>query len=246
MGDDAECPRPVLVIGGTDPAHDELVARIGGLGFEPVCCPTPETALLALEEAEEPIHCVLVSSERADRNLKRALKPLRKLGAPAGLHLAAFGQEPDRAGRRRLRSAGVHYALWQPIEESTLRFQLNRLTRSDPGDEIRRARRVPTHLPARALAGGRSRDAIVYSLSEAGAFLETPRACMNGARVEIELVLPTGMLVLSSTVAFANVPGNLQRPNLPLGMGVHFDQPAAAGLSALADYVETRSSQLVV
>ena len=134
MGEDFELTRAVILLDGSSGPNDELVTHVAELGFVPVCCPTFEAAEAALECAEDPIHCTLIPTEFADRGLKRGLKNLRKRGVRAGLHLVAVGPEPDRSTRKRLRSAGIHYALWEPLEESTLRFQLNRLTHSLPNN----------------------------------------------------------------------------------------------------------------
>jgi hypothetical protein len=69
---------------------------------------------------------------------------------------------------------------------------------------------------------------------------------MSGAEVEVELLLPDTTVTLAGSVAFANVPGNLQRPNLPLGMGVHFHEPSATERNVVVGYVESRLAQLEV
>jgi hypothetical protein len=246
MGEEALHTPCVLLLGGQDGRPSELTGPIADLGFVPVSCATFEAAEQALEQADEPIRCAVVPTSLADRGLRRSLKPVRRAGARGGLQLAAFGPEPERSARRLLRAAGVRYALWEPVEEATLRFQLNRLTRAGATHEVRRARRAPSRVPARVYAGGRGRDTLVYSLSESGAFLETPRACMSGAEVEVELLLPDTTVTLAGSVAFANVPGNLQRPNLPLGMGVHFHEPSATERNVVVGYVESRLAQLEV
>lgn len=247
MGDEDErSARPVLLIEGAGARTDGLGGRIRELGFELHVCPDLESAEAALAAGDPPIRCVLVPTGRCDRQWKRAIKALRRTGARTGAELVALGPEPERAERKLLRSAGFRYSLWEPVSDAALRFQLNRLTRVNADDEIRAARRVPTALAARATAGGRSRDASVYSLSESGAFLETRRACMSGARVDVELLLPDRTLRVPGVVAFANVPGNLQRPNLPLGMGVRFDDLESETRSALVDYVESQLAQLAV
>ena len=105
---------------------------------------------------------------------------------------------------------------------------------------------MPTYLLARVFQGDRHKDAVVYSLSEGGSFLETPRASMEGALIEVELKLPGHPIRLPAEVVFANVPGNLQRPNLPLGMGVRFTNNQSADADALHDYVMQRFEQLEV
>jgi hypothetical protein len=69
---------------------------------------------------------------------------------------------------------------------------------------------------------------------------------MNGAELEMEIRLPSGPVSLSAIVMFANVPGNLQRPNLPLGMGVRFATMTDSGFALLHDYVASKAAQLTV
>jgi len=245
MAEDPIGTPSVLLLEGPEGTWDELAARIGGLGFHLLRCETIEAAERALEAAQAPVRAVLLPTDLADRRLKKALKGLMSIGGKR-LRIAAVGDEPDAEDRKYLRAAGVRYGLWEPIDATTLRFQLNRLTALGEVDAIRGAERVPTRLQARATAGGRARDAALYSLSESGAFLATPRACMQGAEVEIEIRLPTGAITAPGTVMFSNVPGNLQRPNLPLGMGVRFGQLAPADASALRDYVESQLPHVLV
>jgi uncharacterized protein (TIGR02266 family) len=87
---------------------------------------------------------------------------------------------------------------------------------------------------------------MVYNLSPGGAFLQTNRASMNGAHVEVELQLPEGPIAARGEVIFANVPGNLQRPNLPLGMGVRFEDLDPASRKKILSYVKQRVTELEV
>jgi hypothetical protein len=127
-----------------------------------------------------------------------------------------------------------------------LRFQVNRALNGDRADHGRAKPRVPTFLVARIHSGGRTKDAVVYSLSETGAFLETPRASMDGAAIEVELRLPGEVLTVHAQVVFSNVPGNLQRPNLPLGMGVHFGDMPRDARKRITEYVDDRMQQMVL
>ena len=90
------------------------------------------------------------------------------------------------------------------------------------------------------------REAVIYSLSESGAFLQTQRACIEGAEVELDLELPAQPLRVRGRVAFANVPGNLHRDNSPDGMGVEYLDIEGDALTAIRNYVKTRRSQLEV
>ncbi|MBW2389250.1 MAG: PilZ domain-containing protein, partial [Deltaproteobacteria bacterium] len=70
----------------------------------------------------------------------------------------------------------------------------------------------------------RQKNAAIYSLAETGAFLVTQRASMKGTRIDLRLRIPGGPITTAAEVVYANVPGNLQRPGLPMGMGVQFQE----------------------
>jgi hypothetical protein len=132
----------------------------------------------------------------------------------------------------------IEACLWDPIADTQLRFVIN-----DAGYEIREGRvrknpRVPTEIAARIITDVGEREALVYSLSEGGAYLETPRAMAVGARLRIELPLPWVNIDIDARVLHSNVPGNLQQQNLALGMGVEFIDIDAETRAVIADYVD--------
>jgi hypothetical protein len=69
---------------------------------------------------------------------------------------------------------------------------------------------------------------------------------MTGAKLELKLPLPGGPLCVRSDVVFSNVPGNLRRPNLPIGMGVRFRPLPEGDAKTLRDYIEAKLSQICV
>jgi hypothetical protein len=82
---------------------------------------------------------------------------------------------------------------------------------------------------------------MLYNLSTTGAFIETSRPNMPGGRITLTIEFPDGPVETLAQVVFANVPGNLQRPNLPLGMGVRFAGTAAAAAERVAKFVAERT-----
>jgi len=236
----------VLMVEALDGSSTRLAERMMPFCIEPVLVPELAEAQEILEERRVAISAVLIPTDLSTQNLKKALKNLRKVGPASGLTFVSFGQPPRPDERKQLRGAGLSIALWEPYDDGTLRFQLNRGVCGDRDEHHRASPRVPTYLLARAFVGDRAKDAVLYSLSEGGAFLETPRASMDGAQLEIELRLPTGPVRVKGQVMFSNVPGNLQQPNLPLGMGVRFCSIGSADSKAIADYVHERLEQLNV
>lgn len=155
------------------------------------------------------------------------------------LTLAVLGAQPPERQLEAFRQAGTTLCLWEPFSDGELRFVLNQALHGLEGCS-RGEVRVPTDLSARVESATGEKPASVYNLSVSGAYLETMRPTSNGGRVMVELPMAGGMLRVQARVVSTNVPGNLQRPNLPMGMGVQFFGVEPATSSALAGYVEER------
>ncbi len=239
---------PVVLIEGSAGRLHELARRIRLQGAEPIVAQgTTEAGVLIPEPGPDGgVAAVLLDVELAGRNLKKDLQRLRSAAGSQELFFVAVGEAPATSARKKLRSAGVRCALWEPFDDATLRFQLNRAWNADRDDHKRQSPRIPTYLHAQVGGGQRVKDGVVYSLSVQGAFIEAPRASMAGASVELAIRLPGCFIETRGRVVFANVPGNLQRPNLPLGMAVRFEKLDTATTKQLKSYVKDRLAQLEV
>lgn len=69
---------------------------------------------------------------------------------------------------------------------------------------------------------------------------------MYGAPLRTLFEIDRERFEIDGIVAFANVPGNLQRPNLPLGIGIQFDHPDATTCNAIARVIQDRLANLEV
>lgn len=236
----------VMLIESLDGSSHKLAERIMSFGIEPILVTDFEEAQQLLDQRRHLISGVMVPTSLPSQNLKKEVKALRRKGPASGIIFVSVGKPPTPDERKKLRAAGMQIALWEPYDDGTLRFQLNRALGGDRDAHGRAFKRAPTYLLARIFVAGRTKDAVVYSLSEGGAFLETPRASMDGAHVDLELRLPANHVRVAGEVIFSNVPGNLQRPNLPMGMGVRFDDIAAELGALLRDYVAKRLDDLNV
>ncbi len=193
---------------------------------------------------------MLIPPDLPTLDLPRALRSLSRGANGATLPLLVCGPAPDAAARARLREAGARLALWEPADDQTLRFQVNRaLAGANAGDVPRAALRVPTDWPVEVRMGRRSRPARVYSLSARGAFLATPVPALRRSLVHLSLPLAAAggdPLRISCEVVSTNVPGNLRRRNLPLGMGVRFLGLRKETQRVLERYTEERAAELLV
>lgn len=236
----------VILIEGSDGGITTLSERLRSFDVEPIRVANLESAEALVAAQHQPFCVVMIPTDYHHDKLKKVLRPIATASAHSEVMFVSVGRHPTPSHRKLLRAAGVKLALWEPYDEGTLRFQLNRALGGDRDHHHRRTLRVPTYLLARIFIGGRTKDAVVYSLSEGGAFLETQRASMEGAQVEVELRLPMGAIRVHGEVLFSNVPGNLQRPNLPLGMGLRFTRISAADTKTIKEFVTARYGELNV
>ncbi len=237
----------VLLMESTPERAVALAARLRGLGgYRATAAKTPEQALSLVEEERLGISAALLAPDFPFADLSRGLGALRAAAGARRLGVVAIGRRPSADVLARLREASVHLALWEPYDDLRLRFQLNRVLAGPDEESLRHDQRAPTEWRARIFGGGREKEALVYSVSVGGAFLATPRPSMRGARVTVVLPLPAGNVSLDGRVIYTNVPGNLQRPDLPIGMGVSFEAPSAEAARALRVSIAETLLSLVV
>jgi hypothetical protein len=235
----------VLLIENTAPSGSHsLAAGLVRLGIEPIRVPDLEQAVEMVKSREYAIRAVLLPSDLPGAHVRKALKSMRR--REPVLPALVYGKVPDNGQRKQLLKADVLLSLWEGYDEGMLRFQMNRLVSGDTHASVRGSRRAPAHVPVRMLIGGREKSGTLYSVSEGGCFIETTRASMDSARLHMIFSLANIGYALDGTVAFSNVPGNLQRPNLPLGMGVRFNEVPEKARWQLADFIRERMDSLEV
>ena len=181
-------------------------------------------------------------------DLRLAFSGFRDLADEGRLAVLVAGTAPRADDRKRLRDAGAEFALFEPLDDHTLRFQLNRAlsgaSDGPGGGGERRAVRVPTDWPVRVRMGGREKPARVYCISSSGAYLATSRPSFRGSLLYVTVPLPSGTVDLAGRVVMTNVPGNLVRENLPLGMAVQFTGTALEVEDSLREFAEAQSAAL--
>jgi Tfp pilus assembly protein PilZ len=234
-----------LLLVESDPERtDALAAGLVRLGVEPIRVPDLADAVAVVKSKEYAIAAIIVPADLSGGDLRKALKSMRR--REPVMPAMAYGKAPVDTQADALRNAGILLALWDGYDEGLLRFQVNRLLSGDTQSAARRSRRAPAGTPVRILVGGREKGGVIYSLSEGGCFIETPRASMDGAHLVLRFEIDGCALELSGDVAFSNVPGNLQRPNLPLGMGVRFDDVPTATRQTLERFIQRRTEALEI
>ncbi len=214
--------KTVLLLDGLDTNMGPVDQRLRKLGFQPLRAKTPQEAFQIAEDRRGHIGAIVVPPDLVVVDLRAAIADLCSTASEDGVDCIALGPRPPGRIVDELRAAGVARALWQPFGDGPLRFHLNRaLAESGPGGS-RAELRVPARVPVRVWLSGRHKPAKTYTLAASGAFLETGRPSLRGARLGIQMQMETGEIELEARVVYPNVPGNFQKWNLPLGMAVEF------------------------
>jgi hypothetical protein len=241
--------KDLLVLGASAPEMDLLRARLARLGYRPLPAKEPHQAHMLLRVAGGRVGAVVVPSDLPVVELRPALDALRRHVPGGRIAFLGAGREPGLPMRNRMRDAGVAFAAFDPVDLHTLRFQVNRALAD--GEALRmRGRdtaRAPADWPVTVRVAGREKKGRLYSVSATGAYVAIDQPSIAGSQVGLELTLPgERRLKLAGRVVMTNVPGNLIRRSLPLGMGVCFDQLSDAASVALLVYAEDRLKQLAM
>ena len=234
----------LLIDAGAQPLH-ALAARLKRLGYRTVVAKTPGEAQDILCDPRRRVGAVVVPPDLPVPDLAGALGALQALGSEGPLPFLAAGPRPDEETLGRLRAAAVRFGLWDPVDGNTLRFLVNRSLASDQ-DFLRERRtvRAPVDWRVRVRTAQREKDARIYTVSANGAFLATERPLMRRSLVHLRLPLPSGPIQTAARVVMTNVPGNLLRANLPVGMGVAFTGAGAEEQASLQHFAESRFRDL--
>lgn len=238
--------RSILVLGAHSAHMGALTDRIRALGYESIRVKTPNEAIEIAIERNLEYGVGLFEPQGLAFNLIEALESIRCRSNSLDMRYIATGEEPNDEECTKLRDAGISVALWAPVEDHALRFQLNASMSRNHEEFLRSEARAPIDVSATVKAGGRRKQVSVYSLSAGGAFLETARPSMAGVDLEVTLLSPDGELSLDAHVLYTNVPGNLSQPTLPLGMGVRFENLGRSALDAIRQIVEFNSVALSI
>ena len=223
----------VLVLDGGGAPRGTLTQRLRRLGYRTLRAKSPEQAFEIVGEQRQQVTAALIPPDLAVIELRAALAALAASAPDGLLSYVAIGACPRPESIAELREAGVELALWEPFDDARLRFQVNRALARFWDRPARREPRAPFDVPAQFFHAGRQKNARVYTLSAGGVYLETPRPAVRNAAVEVEVPIGPGALRLQGNVLFTNVPGNLHRSNLPVGMGVAFHAVAEPLLAAI-------------
>ena len=169
----------VLILGEHGSAINDLASRARAMGFSVVRAKMPLDAIELARSRGEQLGAVLIDPDLPVPDLASVVEALAsELAIPRTSIIAAgIGAESLEPAD----ASAIERVLRAPVEDNVLRFELNRALSGDQLSRPRSSERAPMGWQVRVYQGGRVKNASVYSLSNGGAYLETPRPAMRGA-----------------------------------------------------------------
>jgi len=236
----------LLIDAGRESMH-VLASRIRRLGYPVIYADTTGKATQLLGDPGYAVSAVVIPPDLPVPNLLSAVEAFRRASAVGHLAFLVSGSRPPPGRREELADAGVGFALWEPVDAHTLRFQINRALAGQITPASRRgALRAPASWPVDLRVGRHHEKARVYTISATGAFLATPAPPPRQTSVFAKMDLPMATVRTTGRVVFANVPGDSMRRSLPVGMAVHFEDTPPETETLFRIYAEIRHCVLEV
>lgn len=236
----------LLIDAGHESMH-VLASRVRRLGYPVLYAKTSEKANQLLSNPTYAVGAVVIPPDLPVTDLRTALEAFRRVSTAERLAFLVSGSRPPTGRRTELAEAGVEFALWDPVDAHTLRFQINRaMSGNSPRPWRRGALRAPASWPVDLRVGGRREKARVYTISSGGAFLATSAHAPPRTSVFAKMDLPMATVRTSGRVVFANAPGNQMNHSLPAGIAVRFEDTTAETEALLRIYAEIRQCVLEV
>lgn len=233
--------RSQVLLFGYGKAHDELAGRIVVLGYRALRANDVESAVDLIRRQEQPVRVLMFPVDAPFAIRADDLRRMAEACGGLGLRTIVTGAQPGPSVIAALKRDGARYALWKGFHDADLRFTLNAALYDETRGQKRPALRVPASLVARVKSAAGEKAAMLYNLSTTGAFVETTRPGMPGGRITLTIEFSDGPVTTLASVVFANVPGNLQKPNLPLGMGVKYTGIETSVAERIAKYVSEKA-----
>ena len=224
----------------------EVALRLIRLGIDVVYARSADEAFLLAGDNGQQIRAVVVPPSVAMPDLERVLERISNQQNQEPVSVVVMGEKPAEEVRARLRLAGAEWAVWNTDDDSALRYAVNGALTLPSEVFERRETRVPTNLMASFWLDDARGDAVIYTLSARGAFLETPRPIPVSTRLQIEVWLPNVRFNTAAKVIYANVPGGRSRASWPVGVGVVFEELADRHEVALRGYITERANDTTI
>jgi hypothetical protein len=207
--------RYALIFDDEKSALGTVALRLLRLGIDTSYAKDPDEAFLWAQQEAGRIRAILFAPGIDIHDVMTLATQVATRAQMEPPNLIVIGARPEDEVVDRLRKGGVQWALWEPYDESALRWVVNEAMAPAEATGSRQEPRVPTTFLGKTWYRTNRKDVVISSLSVGGAFLESPNPFWEGIELTLEIPLPGGPLVTKATVRY-------QTEGRNSGMGVTF------------------------
>ena len=223
-----------------------LAGRLERMGFQ-VALVADEAQLRQLLMGGTTPSAVVLNVGLGSSSVRDSLAVTHQASRHHDVTVLAVGEAPRAPLRDQLRHAGVSLAAFGPIDDHTLRFQVNRAFLATRGEgPARRELRAPVDWETGLLAGRRLLSGTIYNISSGGVFVETVRPPDLGSVLQLDIPLPFGISRVSGEVVHVNLPGHQRSRRAPVGLGIRFDPIPLSVRSGIESVLSERCARLLL
>lgn len=238
----------VLVADDRECTLGAMALRLTRIGLDPIYTnDADEAVLLAAQEAKR-LGAIAFPVSRPVDELDHMIKSVAERAGIQPDAMIPVGPRPNETEMLvALRERGIRWAVWDPYDDSDLRFVLSAVLARRADADLRLEPRVPAHgMRARLYKGRLGRDVVVIDLSVSGAFLASDKPMPEDTVVSLELTLGARTMTIRSRVRWVRRDPDAERWDLSTGMGVEFEDVKPEQAAELRRFVQTRTADYVV
>jgi hypothetical protein len=230
-----------LILDDEEASLGRVALRMLRAGIQVLHAKGLHEAWLLGEQERDRVRALLFPTSVRLEDVVTLSQRLERDGKEGSLRLVAIGPEPEPAARDRLREAGVDWGVWNPDDDSALRFVVNTAL-SLPREIVPRQEPCAvTALDAQLQVGTERKGVEVHVLSARGAFLATPRPPGENSTVTLQIQLPKGAIRAQGRVVYCNTAAERRSPDLPVGAGVVFTELDAEAEKRVRAFVHSQA-----
>ncbi len=205
-----------------------------------------DEALMLVRQEAGAIRAVVVPSEIDPTEAGQVLAAAHEMAPGEKIPLVVIGKKPADEVRAALREAGASWAVWEPFDESDLRYALNTATALPSELAPRREPRGPVSLICWVVVQGTRGFGVLCSLSAKGAFIEMQQPLPIGSQVELEFTIQERTFNTPAKVIYRNAPEDRRSPSLPIGAGLLFEGMDPHSQEQIRQFVKERADRFAV
>jgi hypothetical protein len=218
------------------------MTRVGVLGL--YARDIDEALLFAKQEGGK-IRAVVMATDASLERVREILETIDADLPDGSAAVIAVGPKPGPERLAELRTGGVSWALWSPIDDDELRFVLSSALALPSEVALREDPRAPVDLVASIVLGEQSEIGKIATLAAGGAFLEMGNPPDVGGRFTLGFTLGNEQVEVEARVVYSNAREKSWSLGSVRGASVVFEGLSAEHEERIRELVKERLARFI-